>query len=114
MIVRCTRKLLADPGQMTPAKTADRSVLGCMNDMAFLCERAIDRSGGLAGTHIGDLNRALRRNISRPRRYAPPVEPAAQRLRARGLKDATSRYGGTPGISTNSARGPEAAGTNRE
>jgi hypothetical protein len=69
---------------MTPAKTADRSVLGCMNDMAFLCERAIDRSGGLAGTHIGDLNRALRRNISRPRRYAPPVEPAAQRPRARG------------------------------
>jgi len=30
------------------AKTADRSVLGCMNDMAFRCEHAIAGAGGLA------------------------------------------------------------------
>jgi len=30
------------------AKTADRSVLGCMNDMAFLGEVAISDAGGLA------------------------------------------------------------------
>jgi hypothetical protein len=35
-----------DPGQVTLAKTADRSVLGCMNDMVFMCEVAVDRSGG--------------------------------------------------------------------
>ncbi len=31
------------------AKTADRSVLGCMNDMSFLCEVTIT---ALAGSHI--------------------------------------------------------------
>ena len=64
-----------DPGQVAVAKTADRSVLRCMTDMALPCEVAVDQSGGLAGTDIRDLNR--------PRGYAPPVELAAQRLRAR-------------------------------
>ena len=34
-----------DPGQQEVllAKTADRSVLGCMNDMAFRCEHAARR-----------------------------------------------------------------------
>jgi hypothetical protein len=72
-----------DPDEVVLARTADRSVLGCMNDMAFLCEVAVDRSAGLADTDIGDLNRALRRNINRPRGYIPPVEMAAQRVRAR-------------------------------
>jgi len=72
-----------DPDEVIVARTADRSVLGCMNDMAFLCEISIDRCGGLAVTDIGELNQALRRNINRPRGYTPPVELAAQRLRAR-------------------------------
>jgi hypothetical protein len=72
-----------DPGQVAVARTADRSVLGCMNDMAFICEVSIDRSGGLAGTDIGKLNRALRRSINKPRGYTPPVQLAAQRSRAR-------------------------------
>jgi hypothetical protein len=99
-----------DPGQVAPARTADRSVLGCMTDMAFPCERATDRSGGPAGTHIGDLNRALRRNISRPRGYAPPVEPAALRPRARG------RRARRPGMAERqvSARTQHAAGKRRE
>ncbi len=36
--------------QVLLAKMADRSVLGCMNDMAFRCEHAIADAGGLART----------------------------------------------------------------
>ncbi len=62
------------------AKTADRSVLGCMNDMAFLCEVAISDAGGLAHFDLGELNHALHRNINSSRGYRPPVELAAQQL----------------------------------
>lgn len=62
------------------AKTADRSVLGCMNDMAFLCEVAISDAGGLAHFDLGELNYALHRNINSSRGYRPPVELAAQQL----------------------------------
>ncbi len=72
-----------DPGQVALVRTADRSVLGCVNNMAFICEVEIDRSGGLVGTGIAGLNQALRRNINRPRGYTRPVEQAARRLRAR-------------------------------
>ena len=64
------------------AKTADRSVLGCMNDMAFICETVIGRSGGLASTNKGELNQALRRNINSARGYQQPIELTSQRLRA--------------------------------
>ncbi len=64
------------------AKTADRSVLGCMNDMAFMCETVTTRSGGLAITDIADLNQTLRRNINSARGYQPPIELTAERLRA--------------------------------
>jgi hypothetical protein len=66
--------------ELTLAKTADRSVLGCMNDMAFLCEVAIAQAGGLAHCDQGELNKALHRNINSSRAYRPPVELAAQRL----------------------------------
>jgi hypothetical protein len=59
------------------AKTADRSVLGCMNDMAFVCEHAIGGSGGLARTDLAALNRSLRRNINSARDCRPPIELAA-------------------------------------
>ena len=62
------------------AKTADRSVLGCMNDMAFLCEVAISDAGGLAHIDLGELNHALHRHINSSRGYRPPVELAAQQL----------------------------------
>ncbi len=70
-----------EPGELVLAETADRSVLGCMNDMAFLCEAAVDRSGGLASTGIGELNRSLRRNLNSARGYTPPIELTIQRLR---------------------------------
>ena len=60
------------------AKTADRSVLGCMNDMAFRCEHAIGKAGGLARTDLAELNQALRRNIHSARGYCPPIELAAR------------------------------------
>jgi hypothetical protein len=71
-----------DQASVILAKTADRSVLGCMNDMAFMCEVSADRSGRLATNDIADLNQALRRNISSARSYQPPIELTAQRLRA--------------------------------
>jgi hypothetical protein len=71
-----------DPADILLAKTADRSVLGCMNDMAFMCEVSADRSGGLAATDLADLNQALRRNVNSARGYQPPIELTAKRLRA--------------------------------
>jgi hypothetical protein len=65
------------------ARTADRSVLGCMNDMAFLCEVAVTDSGGLAQCDPSELNRALHRNINRPCGYRAPVELAAERVQRR-------------------------------
>ena len=62
------------------AKTADRSILGCMNDMAFRCEHAIAEAEGLAGTDLDELNRSLRRNINSARGYRPPIELTASRL----------------------------------
>lgn len=52
--------------QLIVARTADRSVLGCMNDMAVLCEHAIATAGGLPQADLVGLNRALRRNINSP------------------------------------------------
>jgi hypothetical protein len=71
-----------DPADVGLAKTADRSVLGCMNDMAFMCETVTARSGGLAGTGIAELNQALRRNINSARGYQPPIELTSQHLHA--------------------------------
>jgi hypothetical protein len=66
--------------EMTLAKTTDRSVLGCMNDMAVLCQHAIACSSGLMRTDLAALNRSLRRNINSARDYQLPIELAAQRV----------------------------------
>ncbi len=71
-----------EPEKVILARTADRRVLGCMNDMAFLCENAITRSGGLTRTDFVALNRSLRRNINSARDYRPPIELTAERLGA--------------------------------
>ena len=64
--------------ELTLARTADRSVLGCMRDMAFLCEVDVSRAGGLARCDPAKVNHALHRNINSSRGYQPPVELAAQ------------------------------------
>lgn len=70
-----------DPASVSLAKTADRSVLGCMNDMAFMCEASTDRSGGLATTDLADLNQA------------PAPDPAAATPLVLGVDDFALRKG---------------------
>ena len=70
-----------DTGELIVAKTADRSVVGCMNDMTVLCEQVIAQSGGLQRTGLAELNHALRRNINSARGYRRPVDLAAARAR---------------------------------
>ena len=65
---------LLDPEDVLIAKTADRSVLGCMNDMALACECFVADSGGLLQSDITALNRMLRRHINSARGYVPPIE----------------------------------------
>ncbi|NNH72953.1 hypothetical protein HLB23_24355 [Nocardia uniformis] len=60
--------------ELVLAPTADRQVLGCMNDLAFTCEHLIDRSGGLDRTDLRDLNRHLHRTIYSARGYRPAIE----------------------------------------
>jgi hypothetical protein len=55
-----------------------------MNDMAFLCEQVIARSGGLSGTDLVALNRSLRRNINRARNYQRPIDLTFERIGAQG------------------------------
>lgn len=62
------------------AKTADRRVLGCMNDMAFLAEVTVEESGGLASLENRALNRRLRRNINSARNYERPIDLIRERL----------------------------------
>jgi hypothetical protein len=69
-----------DRQELIVAKTADRSVLGCMNDMAVLCEHEIARFGGVQKTDLADLNRALRRNINSARGYQRPADLAARHV----------------------------------
>jgi hypothetical protein len=59
--------------------TADRQVLGCMNDLALHCEIAIVRSGGLDNADCADLNRRLRRTIFSARDYRQPLKLVAER-----------------------------------
>jgi len=73
-----------EPEDLILARTADRSVLGCMNDMAFLCRYTIAESGGLMSTDLGALNRSLRRNINSARGYQPPIGLAARRSKESG------------------------------
>jgi hypothetical protein len=60
------------------AATADRRVLGCMNDMAFLAGELIARAGGLQRADIDAVNCALRRNINSTRGYARPIDLALE------------------------------------
>jgi len=74
-----------DPGSedVVYAKTANRSVLGCMNDMAYMCQAAIAKSGSLRHTNLLALNRSLRRNINSTRNYERPIDLTIGRLRDR-------------------------------
>jgi len=61
------------------AKTASRSVLGFMNEMAFYVECAVAEAGGLGRSDVGELNRDLRRRLHSRDDYATPLELVARR-----------------------------------
>lgn len=67
---------------VTLAKTADRTILGCMNDMAHCSEAVARQAGGLAAADLADINQALRRNILSARAYRQPIELVTERLAA--------------------------------
>jgi len=70
-----------DPFGARIAKTADRSVTGCMNDLALTCEYAVADAGGLAELDLVGLHRRLQRNIVSARGYVPAVDLVAGRCR---------------------------------
>ena len=62
--------------EVVVARTADRSVLGSMNDMALMIESSVWAVGGLRTCNVTELNRRLRRHLSGARGYKPPIELA--------------------------------------
>jgi hypothetical protein len=70
-----------DPDGVQLAKTASRSILGFMNEMAVHCDYAVADAGGLSGCDVGALNHRLRRTLhNRGGDYVSPLELVAQRL----------------------------------
>ena len=93
-----------DPAQATIAKTADRQVLGCMNDLALVCQRAAADAGSVSRLDLQALHQRLQRNITSARNYVPPVDLLADRLQQpRRLSEDTSAH----------AEGEDEAGADR-
>ncbi|HEY5251394.1 MAG TPA: hypothetical protein VIJ09_07025 [Acidimicrobiales bacterium] len=78
-----------DPANVRIAKTADRSVLGCMNDLGQLCRFAVEDAGGLERCDIGAINRRLRRTILGPLGSNHPIELVFQRVGDLGASPTT-------------------------
>lgn len=71
-----------DPDDVHPAKTASRSILGVMNDVAFHARYRIEAMGGIDRSDTLFLNRFLRRALhNRAGDYVTPLDLVAQRLR---------------------------------
>lgn len=81
-----------DPNDVRIAKTASRTVLGCMNDMAWGIENSVIADGGLVSADITGLNHQLRRFINSPSGYQRPVDVARARvgLRIQRVMDTSS------------------------
>lgn len=62
-----------DAEDVTVAKTADRRIVGTMNDLAATAVHIIDLSGGLAQCDIDAVNRDLHRTINSITGYIPPI-----------------------------------------
>jgi hypothetical protein len=72
-----------NPDTVRLAKTASRSTLGFMNEMAVHLRYGVADAGGLSHCEISALNRGLRRTLHKRGGYAYPIELVAQRLAAR-------------------------------
>ena len=63
------------------AKTANRQVLGVMNDFAYAYEFDIMRGGGLDGIRILEINKQINRTPSSPLKYKYPIDMLQEALR---------------------------------
>jgi hypothetical protein len=72
-----------EPESVRLAKTASRSTLGFMNEMAFELRYFIADAGGLGRCDIDVLNHGLRRTLRNRGEYVRPIELAARRLNSR-------------------------------
>lgn len=72
-----------DPHDLQLAKTASRSTLGFMTEMAFELGWIIHAKRGLRPSDINYLNHALRRMLWNRGDYVRPIELVHQRLNAR-------------------------------
>lgn len=70
---------LLDPTKVLIARTASRSVLGFMNDMAATSEHLAASAGGLRHVDVDDLNAFLRRTPYNRGGYIRPIEAVRQR-----------------------------------
>jgi Domain of unknown function (DUF6933) len=73
-----------EPENVRLAKTASRSTLGFMTEMAFELGRIITDTGGIRHNDINALNHALRRMLWNRGDYVRPIELVSQHLNARG------------------------------
>lgn len=71
-----------DPAAVLLATTANRSVLGFMNDIAAHCRYQMAAQGGLHHTDAHALNHRLQRTLHNHDGYAYPIERAARRSSA--------------------------------
>ena len=71
------------PDSVQLAKTASRSTLGFMNEMAFELRYLIADAGGLERCDIDVLNQGLRRTLRNRGDYVRPIELVARRLTSR-------------------------------
>jgi hypothetical protein len=72
-----------DPDAFRLAKTASRSTLGFMNEMAVHLRYQVADAGGLSHCDISTLNHHLRRTLHNRGGYTYPIELVAQRLARR-------------------------------
>lgn len=72
-----------DASSVQVAKTADRRVLGCMNDLASRCEWEVEHAGGLANVDLATLQHGLQRNPSGARGYSFAIDLVRRDLEAR-------------------------------
>jgi hypothetical protein len=71
------------PDAVRLAKTASRSTLGFMNEMAVHLRYEVADAGGLSHCNSSALNHHLRRTLHNRGGYVYPIELVAQRLAAR-------------------------------
>ena len=73
---------LAGDGQVQIGATKDRSVLGSMNDLAYLYQVHIEEGGGLARYDSREVTRKINRTPMSANRYQYAVEVLKDRVRS--------------------------------